>query len=308
VDAGYGKNTILLDVGFGLEAGDRIGLLGPNGAGKSTLVKSLVGELAPLVGERSAHRDLRIGYFAQHTVESLRAGASPFDHMYDKAPTASQQQLRDFLGTWNFPGDRAFEPVDAFSGGERARLALALLAWDKPNVLLLDEPTNHLDLDMREALADALSDFAGAIVLVSHDRHLLGMVCDEFWRVADGTVEAFDGDLDDYARWLRSRGSAAKRPANVVVVAPENNRDKRKLTAEQREKEKPLRQRAKKLETQVATLEKELAAIEVRLADPKVYESASADAVTLGKRQGELRREKDELEVEWLGLLEQIED
>jgi ATP-binding cassette, subfamily F, member 3 len=309
VDAGYGNNTILLDVGFGLEAGDRIGLLGPNGAGKSTLVKSLVGELAPLLGERSAHRDLRIGYFAQHTVESLRAGASPFDHMYDKAPTASQQQLRDFLGTWNFPGDRAFEPVDAFSGGERARLALALLAWDKPNVLLLDEPTNHLDLDMREALADALSDFAGAIVLVSHDRHLLGMVCDEFWRVADGTVEAFDGDLDDYARWLRSRGSAAKRPANVVVVAPpENNRDKRKLTAEQREKEKPLRQRAKKLETQVATLEKELAAIEVRLADPKVYESASADAVTLGKRQGELRREKDELEVEWLGLLEQIED
>src|SRR5690606_26743738 len=172
--------TILRDVGFGLEAGDRIGLLGANGAGKSTLVKTLVGELPTLAGERYAHPDLRIGYFAQHTVEALRAGTSPIDHLRELSPDASTQSFRDFLGKWYFPGDRAFESIDGFSGGERARLALALIAWKQPNVLLLDEPTNHLDLDMREALAEALSDFDGAIVLVSHDRHLIGLVSDTF--------------------------------------------------------------------------------------------------------------------------------
>ncbi|MEP6511808.1 MAG: ABC-F family ATP-binding cassette domain-containing protein, partial [Dokdonella sp.] len=174
---------ILHDVRFGLEAGDRIGLLGPNGAGKSTLVKTLMGELELLAGERSAHPDLVLGYFAQHTVESLRQGQTPIDHLRDIAPNVSTQEFRDFLGRWNFAGERAFEVIDSFSGGERARLALALIAWRKPNVLLLDEPTNHLDLDMREALAEALSDFPGAIVLVSHDRHLTGLVCETFWRV-----------------------------------------------------------------------------------------------------------------------------
>jgi ATP-binding cassette, subfamily F, member 3 len=199
--------VVLHKVKFGLEDGDRIGLLGPNGAGKSTLVKTLVGEVPMLSGERTAHPDLVLGYFAQHTVESLHEGQTPIDHLRDIAPNVSTQEFRDFLGRWNFAGDRAFEVVDTFSGGERARLALALIAWRKPNVLLLDEPTNHLDLDMREALAEALSDFSGAIVLVSHDRHLTGLVCDTFWRVADGKVELFDGDLDDYAAWLRSRGS-----------------------------------------------------------------------------------------------------
>jgi len=202
-----GKVVILRNVGFGLEDGDRIGLLGPNGAGKSTLVKTLVGELSLLDGERSAHPDLALGYFAQHTVESLHEGQTPIDHLREIAPTTSVQEFRDFLGRWNFAGDRAFEVVDGFSGGERARLALALIAWRKPNVLLLDEPTNHLDLEMREALAEALSDFEGAIVLVSHDRHLTGLVCETFWRVADGKVEEFNGDLDEYAAWLRSRGS-----------------------------------------------------------------------------------------------------
>ena len=206
VDAGYDGLRILADVGFGLEAGDRIGLLGPNGAGKSTLIKTLVGELPLLAGERSVHPDLGLGYFAQHTVESLHAGQTPIDHLRALAPGTATQEFRDFLARWHFAGERAFETVDAFSGGERARLALALIAWRKPNVLLLDEPTNHLDLDMREALAEALSDFSGAIVLVSHDRHLTGLVCDRFWRAADGRVEAFDGDLDDYAAWLRSRG------------------------------------------------------------------------------------------------------
>ena len=207
VDAGYGDIKILGKVGFGLEAGDRIGLLGPNGAGKSTLVKTLVGELPLLAGERTAHPDMELGYFAQHTVESLHEGQTPIDHLREIAPGTSVQDFRDFLGRWNFPGNRAFEVVDGFSGGERARLALALIAWRKPNVLLLDEPTNHLDLEMREALAEALSIFPGAIVMVSHDRHLIGLVCETFWRVADGKVELFKGDLDEYAAWLRSRNA-----------------------------------------------------------------------------------------------------
>ncbi|MFS8138127.1 MAG: ABC-F family ATP-binding cassette domain-containing protein, partial [Thermomonas sp.] len=226
VEAGYGKdNVILHNVNFGLEAGDRIGLLGPNGAGKSTLVKTLVGEIVPLEGERKAHPDLRIGYFAQHTVESLVFGTTPLDHLRELAPDAPNQELRDFLGRWNFPGERAFEVIDTFSGGEKARLALALIAYRRPNVMLLDEPTNHLDLDMREALAEALSDFEGAIVMVSHDRHLIGLVCDEYWRVASGKVEPFDGDLDEYAAWLRSRPGSdnPKTPApkaQPVIEAP----------------------------------------------------------------------------------------
>ena len=211
VEAGLAPSTqatvILGGVKFGLEAGDRIGLLGPNGAGKSTLVKTLVGELDLLSGERLAHGDLQLGYFAQHTVESLHEAQSPIDHLRDLSPGVSNKEFREFLGRWNFSGNRAFESVAGFSGGERARLALALIAWRRPNVMLLDEPTNHLDLEMREALAEALSDFPGAIVLVSHDRHLTGLVCDTFWRVADGVVEEFKGDLDEYAAWLKARNS-----------------------------------------------------------------------------------------------------
>ena len=317
VVAGYpGENggapaTILHDVRFRLEAGERIGLLGPNGAGKSTLVKTLVGELQPLGGERKAHKDLKIGYFAQHTVESLREGASPFDHLQDKAPGVAAQVLRDFLGSWNFAGDRAFESVDGFSGGERARLALALIAWDKPNLLLLDEPTNHLDLDMREALADALAEFDGALVLVSHDRHLLGLVCDSFWRVADGVVESFDGDLDDYARWLRSRGSDAKKNKDKNEGTPasraESPEERRRRAAAQRDNEKAARQRVKKLETRIASLEGELTTLDAKLADPETYNGPTAELMRLGQKQAELRREKETLEAEWLGLYEQLE-
>jgi len=298
--------VILQDVRFRLEAGERIGLLGPNGAGKSTLVKTLVGELPPLAGERKAHKDLKIGYFAQHTVESLREGASPLDHLQDKAPGTAAQVLRDFLGSWNFAGDRAFEPVDGFSGGERARLALALIAWDKPNLLLLDEPTNHLDLDMREALADALADFDGALVLVSHDRHLLGLVCDSFWRVADGVVESFDGDLDDYARWLRSRGSAVKK-ANEPAVSAESAADRRRASAAQREQDKAAKARVRKIEARVAAIDTDLGALEARLADPATYNGSTAELMKLGQRQADLRREKETLEAEWLELYEQLE-
>ncbi|OHE84426.1 MAG: ABC transporter ATP-binding protein [Lysobacterales bacterium RIFOXYA1_FULL_69_10] len=294
--------TILQNVGFILEAGDRVALLGPNGAGKSTLVKSLVGELPLLAGERSGHPDLRIGYFAQHTVESLREGASPMDHLGDIAPGVGSQPLRDFLGKWNFPGNRAFESVDGFSGGERARLALALIAWRKPNVLLLDEPTNHLDLDMREALAEALSDFDGAIVLVSHDRHLIGLVCDTFWRVADGQALPFDGDLDEYASWLRTRDSSNDgKPAKAAAPAPAAAA-KPAQPAPPRRKANPVKVAA--AESRVATLEAQLAEVEAALGEPAAYAGGGERAAELGREQARLRAELDDAEAALLALYE----
>jgi ATP-binding cassette subfamily F protein 3 len=307
VTAGYGPDAVILDnVGFGLEAGQRVGLLGPNGAGKTTLVKSLVGELPLLAGDRMAHPDLQIGYFAQHTVESLREGATPMDHFRDLDPNGVNQSFRDFLGKWNFPGDRAFEPVDGFSGGERARLALALIAWQQPNVLLLDEPTNHLDLEMREALAEALALFEGAIVMVSHDRHLIGLVCDTFWRVADGVVEPFEGDLDEYAAWLRTRASAqgarskadkqekpaaSAPPAAVAPVKPAAAR-------------KPVNpHKLEAAEKKVEQLGAALAGIDRQLADPGNY----ADAAKMAKLGGErevLAQQLEQAEATWMEMLE----
>ncbi|WP_454257098.1 ABC-F family ATP-binding cassette domain-containing protein [Pseudoxanthomonas mexicana] len=298
VEAGYGPDAVILhDVGFGLEAGQRIGLLGPNGAGKTTLVKTLVGELPTMAGDRMAHPDLRIGYFAQHTVESLHEGQSPMDHFRDISPDASNQSFRDFLGKWNFPGDRAFEPVDGFSGGERARLALALIAWQQPNVLLLDEPTNHLDLEMREALAEALSDFDGAIVMVSHDRHLIGLVCDTFWRVADGVVEPFAGDLDEYAAWLRTRASAQgskplrsePAPAPKAMPAPARKVNPVKLAA---------------AEARVAELEGQLAEVDARLAEPKTYADADL-AARLGREREDLQQQLAKAEEAWSALYDE---
>ena len=295
-----GAITVLTEVAFALEAGDRIALLGPNGAGKSTLIKTLVGELPPLAGERRAHGDLRIGYFAQHTVESLRAGASPIDHLRDIAPGATPQEMRGFLGRWYFSGDRAFEPVDHFSGGERARLALALIAWRKPNVLLLDEPTNHLDLDMREALAEALADYEGAIVLVSHDRHLIGLVCDIFWRVADGHVARFDGDLDGYAAWLRSRLSG-------YGERPQKRTSPKAAPAARPASDSKARRRREAVEEQ---LEAALAArrdVEARLADPTLYENPGDEIQSLSLRLAALTAEIEMLEAEWLRLSEQLD-
>jgi ATP-binding cassette subfamily F protein 3 len=301
-DCGYGDHTVLHQIGFILEAGDRVALLGPNGAGKSTLVKSLVGELPLLSGERGGHPDLRIGYFAQHTVESLREGTTAIDHLADIAPGVATQQLRDFLGKWNFPGDRAFEKVDVFSGGERARLALALIAWRKPNVLLLDEPTNHLDLDMREALAEALSIFEGAIVMVSHDRHLIGLVCDTFWRVADGVAQPFDGDLDAYAVWLRTRDSSndGKVPAKVAAAAPTPVPAAKPVT-------KATKANAHKLaqaEARVAELESKLHTLDMDLADPDQYAGGGTDAAELAKRREQVAAELAKAEEALLGLYE----
>ncbi len=294
---------ILADVGFGLEAGDRVGLLGPNGAGKSTLVKTLVGELPLLAGERVAHPDMRIGYFAQHTVESLHEGQSPLWHLKQIAPDAGEQQLRNFLGRWNFVGDRAFESVDGFSGGERARLALAMIAYREPNVLLLDEPTNHLDLDMREALAEALADFPGAIVLVSHDRHLIGLVCETFWRVADGHVEEFNGDLDEYAAWLRSRGNEPKAPKAAAAPPPKPEKPARPVRS--KHEQDTAARRARQLEEKVAQLAAQLAQVEAQLADPAIYGNDGGSEVgQLTQRQQKLAAEKDALEAEWLAQLE----
>ncbi|GAB3378611.1 ABC-F family ATP-binding cassette domain-containing protein [Lysobacter fragariae] len=299
-DCGYGEpaskaHVVLHQIGFILEAGDRVALLGPNGAGKSTLVKSLVGELPLLGGERGGHPDLRIGYFAQHTVESLREGTTAIDHLADIAPGVATQQLRDFLGKWNFPGDRAFEKVDVFSGGERARLALALIAWRRPNVLLLDEPTNHLDLDMREALAEALSTFDGAIVLVSHDRHLIGLVCDTFWRVADGVAQPFDGDLDAYAVWLRTRDASDNRPKAFAKAAP--------APAVAASKKKPPNpHKLAQAEARVAELESKLHAIDMDLADPDVYADGGTNANELSRQREAMAADLARAEEELLAL------
>ncbi|ASN10476.1 ABC-F family ATP-binding cassette domain-containing protein [Xanthomonas citri pv. malvacearum] len=298
-DGGDAATVILHDVGFGLEAGDRIGLLGPNGAGKSTLVKTLVGELAPLAGERSAHPDLRIGYFAQHTVESLHEGQSPMDHFRELSPDGANQAFRDFLGKWNFAGDRAFEVVDGFSGGERARLALALIAWQQPNVLLLDEPTNHLDLEMREALAEALSDFEGAIVMVSHDRHLIGLVCDSFWRVADGVVEPFAGDLDEYAAWLRSRPAAQGTKQKMAEVAPTPPPPTKPLPPKKAVNPHKL----VSAEKRVGELEAALAALDRELANPGNYADSEKMAV-LGRDREATAQQLAEAETAWMELID----
>ncbi len=328
-DCGYGDrasnpHVVLDNVSFILEAGDRVALLGPNGAGKSTLVKSLVGEIPLLTGERGGHPDLRIGYFAQHTVESLHEGRSPIDHLGDIAPGVATQQLRDFLGKWQFPGNRAFESVDGFSGGERARLALAMIAWTQPNVLLLDEPTNHLDLEMREALAEALSDFDGAIVMVSHDRHLIGLVCDTFWRVADGVAQPFDGDLDAYASWLRTRDNSndgksvkqvkaakvgkgsdaidAAMPGVAETAAVASARPAAATPAPapaptgKSRKANPVK--LAQAEARVAELESKLHAIDMDLADPTRY----ADLPDLSRQREALAAQLAEAEEAYLAL------
>jgi ATP-binding cassette subfamily F protein 3 len=309
--AGYGQTTILSHVSLSVEAGSRIGLLGVNGAGKSTLVKILAGELPPLSGSLVASSSLKIGYFAQHQLESLRLDESPLWHMQKRAPEAREQVLRSFLGGFNFHGDDVNAKIGPMSGGEKARLALALIVWDKPNLLLLDEPTNHLDLDMRHALTMALQDFAGALVVVSHDRSLLESTTDTFWLVANGGVQPFDGDLEDYRQWRITQIADNGKPASGETASG-NRKEQKRNDAQQRQRlaqlRKPLQQRLNKLEQQLETLGTEKRTIEDFLASSEAYEPEQRTLLaTQIKRQGELAAQFNALEEEWLEVQEQLE-
>ncbi|AQQ69160.1 ABC transporter ATP-binding protein [Microbulbifer agarilyticus] len=312
-EIGYPGKTILPRVEMGIQPGRRIGLLGPNGAGKSSLIKTLAGELPLIGGERQCGEHLKIGYFAQHQLEALDPKASPILHVQRLSPGASEQELRDFLGGYGFIGDRVFEPVGGFSGGEKARVALALLAWQKPNLLLLDEPTNHLDLEMRHALTLALAEFPGAVILVSHDRHLLANTTDEFILVADGRAEPFDGDLDDYKQWLLAFKREEKRQSGNDTASAdgkpvEDKKAQRRAAAALREQLKPLTNKLKSIEQKMAKAEKEVQRLEEKLADEDLYSGGRQDEITqLTKAQGEARESLDELEMEWLEVSEALE-
>jgi ATP-binding cassette subfamily F protein 3 len=306
---------ILAHLDWTLLAGERIGLLGPNGAGKSTLLKAIAGRLAPRSGERLTAQGLRIGYFAQHQVEQLRADESALWHLARLDPAAREQELRDFLGGFDFRGDMASAPVGRFSGGEKARLTLALLVREKPNLLLLDEPTNHLDIEMREALAEALQDYDGALIVVAHDRHLLRATTDTLWLVADGRVAPFDGDLDDYRDWvlgLRSRGTAAEGPVAGGAEATPDRRAQKRAEAEARQKNyarrRPLAERLGKVETAIADLAREKKDIEDWLSLPAAYADEHREALKEKvARQGDLAWQLARLETEWLELSEALE-
>src|SRR5690606_35249373 len=306
---GYPGKRVLDKVKLQLVPGARIGLLGPNVAGKSTLIKTLAAELQPLGGHLQRGENLVIGYFAQHQLDALDPRASPLLHLQRIAAGEREQTLRDFLGGFAFRGDRCDEPVLNFSGGEKARLALALIAWGKPNLLLLDEPTNHLDLEMRLALTLALQDFEGAVLVVSHDRHLLKSTTDEFRLVADGRVEDFDGDLDDYARWLvdyRSRQQPAAAPE--AAVDKTDKRAQRQAAAALRQQLAPHKREADKLEKNLSEIHEQLAGLDARLADSALYESARKDELRdLLARQAALKVREGELEEAWLQALETLE-
>jgi ATP-binding cassette, subfamily F, member 3 len=294
VAAGYPEKRVLSGVKLSLRANERIGLLGVNGAGKSTLVKTIAGVLPVLGGGATFNKGLEIGYFAQHQVEMLRDDESPLWHLRRLAPQAREQDLRNYLGSFNFPGDMATNPVGNYSGGEKARLALALIVWQRPNLLLLDEPTNHLDLETREALAVALAQFEGTLVLVSHDRHLLRATTEKLLIVANGTLREFDGDLDDYRDWLLKRDVAPKPPKPAAAPKPKPvNR-------------KPIEARIKRLEEIMNRLSAEKASIEARLADPAVYQDPAA-LKTLLQDQAYVAREIEQVETEWLAKQAELE-
>ncbi|MVW90306.1 ATP-binding cassette domain-containing protein [Pseudomonas sp. PB101] len=306
---GYGDKTVLEKVKLQLTPGARIGLLGPNGAGKSTLIKNLAGELSPLAGRLTRGENTVVGYFAQHQLDSLDSKASPLLHLQRLAPTEREQTLRDFLGGFDFRGARIDEPVLNFSGGEKARLALALIAWDRPNLLLLDEPTNHLDLEMRLALTMALQEFSGAVLVVSHDRHLLKSTTDNFYLVADGKVEEFDGDLEDYTRWLveyRQRNA----PVSTTPVNPDKTDKKaqRQAAAALRQQLAPHKREADKLEAELGKLHEKLAKIDASLGDSDIYEPARKNELRdLLAEQAKLKVREAELEEAWMEALELLE-
>ena len=295
---GHGERRIVSGIDVSIGPRDRIALLGPNGAGKSTLTKLLAGEAAPLAGRRTAAADLSVGYFAQQQMEQLKPDCDAFWHLRHLGgadyATGDEQRVRDHLGRFGFEGDRAFDPVGNFSGGEKARLTLALIVARRPNLLLLDEPTNHLDIDMRHALTVALQSFEGGLVVVSHDRHLIKTVADNLWLVADGTLSAFDGDLDDYQRWLKSRAQQQSRVREPKP--PAEPRRPRKATV----RIGPLRRELADIEQELAELTAERTAIEAEL-------SAGSTSATLIDRFGQLSRDVDSLEARWMEVGSAIE-
>jgi ATP-binding cassette, subfamily F, member 3 len=305
VEAGYGEKgdekVVLRDITFSLQSDQRIGLLGVNGAGKSTLIKTIAGALAPLAGSAVFNKGVEIGYFAQHQVEMLRDDQSPLWHLRNISEKTREQDLRDYLGSFNFPGDMATGSIAHFSGGEKARLALAMIVWQRPNLLLLDEPTNHLDLETREALTVALAQFEGTLILVSHDRHLLRATTDQFIIVAEGRLQPFDGDLDDYREWLLKSKSEVfeKKPAP----------QEKKVSPAARPKpisRKPIESRIKRLEEQMARLNTRKLEIEARLSDPAVYQD-QRNLDTALVDQAYVARELAQLEGEWLEKQAELE-
>ncbi len=310
-DLGYPDTKILDGIKLSLVPGQRIGLLGRNGAGKSTLVKSLMGDLQLISGTRQAGEHLSIGYFAQHQLEALDLEASAMLHLQRMDPEANEANLRSFLGSFGFSGDDALEPIKRFSGGEKARLALALIAWRKPNLLLLDEPTNHLDLEVRHALTLALQSFEGAIILVSHDRHLLANSVDQFLLVAEGKVEEFSGDLDDYHHWLASQRSEAKPQiaSESRSSSAADRKEQKRLEAERRAKLRPLKQQVEKLEKLVDSTSAKLEQIETQLADPDIYsDERKAELKELLAQQAELSSTLNQAENDWMERQEELDE
>ena len=315
--AGYDGRALLTGVKFSIRSGERIGILGVNGAGKSTLVKTIVGDLPRIAGELRRGQGLEIGYFAQHQLDQIRGDESPLEHLRRLAPDVREQELRDFLGTYRFSGDMALSPAGPMSGGEKARLALALIAWKKPNLLVLDEPTNHLDMETREALTMALSTFEGAVLLVSHDRHLLRAVADKLWLVHEGRVEPYEGDLDDYAELvLEHRRTTfaeerAERQAKKEAPAVNKKEARRELALERQriaELRRPLKKELERVERELARENEKLKALAERLADPAFYAESDPEAVAKTTREhGELAPKVEALEMRWLELSEQIE-
>ncbi|QZE29605.1 ABC transporter ATP-binding protein [Pantoea ananatis] len=312
VTAGYGDRIILDAIKLNLVPGSRIGLLGRNGAGKSTLIKLLAGELSAKEGEIGLAKGIKLGYFAQHQLEFLRADESPLQHLSRIAPKVLEQQLRDYLGGFGFQGDKVTEITARFSGGEKARLVLALIVWQRPNLLLLDEPTNHLDLDMRQALTEALIDFEGALVVVSHDRHLLRATTDDLYLVHDGSVDVFPGDLEDYQQWLsdlqkqQSQQDAA--PRQDSGNSAQARKDQKRREAELRTQTQPLRKEIEKLEKQMAKWQTQLAEAEALLSDSALYEqSRKADLSAALQKQAESKSALEEVEMAWLDAQEKLE-
>jgi ATP-binding cassette subfamily F protein 3 len=312
---GYGDKTLLANISINLLPGDRIGLLGPNGAGKSTLIKTLAGTLPALTGHREPAQTLRIGYFAQHQLEQLHTDDSPLMHLQRLDKQATEQELRGYLGGFGFLGDQALDPVGPFSGGEKARLVLALLIYQRPNLLLLDEPTNHLDLEMRHALTLALQDFQGALLVVSHDRHLLRTVCDQFVLVANGQAQAYDGDLDDYAQWLsehRRGGNQGKTEANASTeTQPKPGIDKRQLRqqeAARRQQLKPHMDRLRKTETLLSKLQEQQEQLEQTLSDSGLYDPENKDRLKeLLNQQTTIKQQLAQAESDWMEAAEALE-